>query len=169
MYQVLAERHFANSGLFTWRNILSSAGGVKFMLGGDFKVSIRTLDGRCRDVSDASFTVQAPPGIWVVKPAAGQVWEEDSAQEIRWNAQGLEGRTVSIILKFASGSPLNIRTIATGVPAMDKRYAWRVMDLAGIPYNLRPGSYADAVISVVSEGSGVRCLDSSKEFTILKR
>lgn len=166
---VLAESHFVNTGFFTWRNILSSSDGSKHMLGSNFKISIRTLDRRFHDASEGSFSIQAPPGVWVVKPAAGQVWEEDSAQEIRWNAQGLEGRTVSIILKFTSGSPLNIRTIATGVPAMDKRYAWRVMDLAGIPYNLRPGSYADAVISVVSEGSGVRCVNSSKEFTILKR
>ncbi|MCU0235745.1 MAG: GPI anchored serine-threonine rich family protein [Acidobacteria bacterium] len=167
--QVLAERHFVNTGFFTWRNILSSSGGVKHMLGSDFKISIRTLDRRFRDVSEASFTIKAPPGIWVVKPAAGEVWDEDSLKEIRWNAQGLEGRTVEIILKFVSGSPLNIRSIARGVPAMDKRYAWDVMTLSEGPYNLRPGSYTDAVITIVTEGAGVRCVASSKEFTIRKR
>lgn len=169
VYQVLAESHFVNTGFFTWRNILSSSGGVKYMLGGDFKISIRTLDRRFHDVSDASFTIQAQPGVWLVKPAAGEVWEEDSTREIRWNAQGLEGRTIKIILKFTSGSPLNIRAIAEGVPAMDKRYSWKVMDLVSGAYNLRAGSYPDAVITIVTEGSGWRCSSVSKEFTILKR
>jgi hypothetical protein len=52
---------------------------------------------------------------------------------------------------------------------MDKRYTWKVMDLDSGPYNLRPGTYSDAVISIVTEGSGWRCSSASKEFTILKR
>ena len=72
VYQVLAERHFVNTGFFTWRNILTSSGGVKYLMGSDFKISIRTLDRRFHDVSEGSFTVQAAPGIWLVKPAAGR-------------------------------------------------------------------------------------------------
>ena len=52
---------------------------------------------------------------------------------------------------------------------MDKRYSWKVMDLVDGPYNLHRGSYPDAVITVVTEGPGLQCASSSKEFTIRKR
>ncbi|MBN2345120.1 MAG: hypothetical protein JXO51_01940 [Candidatus Aminicenantes bacterium] len=168
LYKIIAESHIVNAGFFTWRNILTSVRS-KVVSGTNFRIHIYTHDRRFSDRSDADFTIQPRPGIWLFKPTAVDVWDEDSAQEIRWNAQGLEGRTVSIILRFTSGSPLNIRTIAEGVPAMDKRYAWTVMDLEAGPYNLRPGTYPDAVITVRTEGAGVTCADSSKEFTIRKR
>jgi len=170
VYQVLAERHFVNTGFFTWRHILSSAGGVKYLLGSDFKISIRTLDRRFHDVSEGSFTIQAPPGIWLVKPALGEVWEEDSTQEIRWNAQGLEGRTGKITVTFPEGSPLRVLEIADGISLMDKHFTWRVMDHVRGRYNLPVGSYGGAVITLVTSPSGAsHYVARSKEFTIRKR
>ena len=170
VYQVLAERHFVNTGFFTWRNILSSSGGVKYLLGRDFKISIRTLDRRFHDVSEASFTIQAAPGIWLVKPAAADVWDEDSTQEILWNAQGLEGRTGSIMVTFPEGSPVRALEIANGISLMDKRFSWRVMDHVRGRYNLPVGSYGGAVITLVTSPSGASHYAArSKEFTIRKR
>lgn len=169
LHTVLCESLTVNAGRFTWRNILSSRDLVKHMTGDNFKIRIRTLDRLFQDVSEANFAIKAPPGIWIFKPAAPDIWDEDSTQEIRWNAQGLEGRLATIILKFTSGSPLNIRRIAEHVPVMDKRYSWKVMDLVDGPYNLHRGTYSDAVIIVTTEDPGVRCASSSKEFTIRKR
>jgi hypothetical protein len=169
LYSILTEDQDVNSGRFNWRNILRGEVLAKVVSGNDFKIHIYTQDRRYGDFSDANFSIRPHPGIQVLKPAAGEVWDEDSVKEIRWNAQELAGRTVSISLKFTSGSPLNIRSIAEGVPAMDKHYAWTVMDLREGHTNLSRGSYADAVITIVTEGSGVRCVASSKEFTIRKR
>jgi hypothetical protein len=169
LHSLLAEAQNTSSCYFYWGNILHSKDLVKHMTGTDFKIRITTSDGRYVDTSDANFSILGPPGVWVFAPAAGAVWDEDSIQEIRWNAQGLEGRTVKIILKFTSGSPLNVRTIASGIPAMDKRSSWTVMTLEDRVWNLSPGSYPGAVISVVTEGSGSFSSSSSKEFTIRKR
>ncbi len=166
---VLAESHFVNTGFFTWRNILSSSGGAKHMTGTNFKIRIRTLDFRFTDVSETEFSIQAPPGIWVVKPAAAEVWDEDSTQVIRWNAQKLEGFVGEIILDFPSGSPLRRLVIAEGFSPMDKSYSWRVMDHVGGTRNLPRGTYPGAVIIVRATRAGSSYSASSKEFTIRKR
>ena len=177
LHSVLAERCNVNSGMFTWRDILSSHALLPsraFAISptrSEFRIRIKTLDGRYKDVSKDNFTIAAPPGISVRKPALGDIWEEDSTQEITWSAQGMEGRTGQLILVLPAGSPVHTPVvIAEGFPLMDKRYSWRVMDHAGGRYNLPVGTYPGAVIELVTFPSGgSHYASSSKPFTIRKR
>lgn len=159
----------ANAGYFTWRPIPASFGGRKVMLGRHYKIRISSSDGRFVDASDGPFSIRAPAGIWIFSPGAGTSWALGTIQQIRWNAQYLEGYVGEISLSVPNPArPLPDRyQIAEGVDVMAKAYSWRVGDYTMGSLRLRPGSYPGCKIRIIARNGSATKLDESKPFTLV--
>ena len=124
-------------------------------LGTDYKIRIKsTSNSSYQDTSDSVFTIDAPPppGIAVVLPNGGDVWQAGTRQTIRWTYTGNPGTSVRI--QLFKGGVLN-RTITSGISigtGGNGSYNWTIASsqAGGIDYQVKITSTANSLITDTS-------------------
>ena len=136
-------------GTYRWTIPFSQTRGT------DYKIRIKsTSNSSYQDTSDSVFTIAAPPppGIAVVLPNGGDVWQAGTRQTIRWTYTGNPGTSVRI--QLFKGGVLN-RTITSGVSigtGGNGSYNWTIpsSQAGGTDYQVKITSTANSLITDTS-------------------
>ncbi len=162
----ILSRRAPGGGYYTWRTGEIEEGGKTLMLAqGGYSIRICTIDGAFCDISDGTFTLKNPSGIWVFNPKKNETWDMGTYKTIKWNATNVEGRMVKIDLMWGGRSQYRI---ARSIPASQKEFRWHVGDYISGEISFRPEIIEDCQIRLLQDDGGNSLTSMSKEFKIRK-
>lgn len=162
----IVSRRATGAGYYTWKTGDIEEGGKIFMLArSGYSIRICTIDGAYCDLSDGTFTLKNPSGIWVFNPKRNETWDMGTYKIIKWNATNVEGRMVKIDLMWGGRSQYRI---AQSIPASRKEFRWHVGDYIGGEISFRPEIIEDCQIRILQDDGRSSLTSLSKEFKIRK-